>query len=122
MESRRGVGVEEGDALGGELIDVGGGDFAAGGVEGVDIAVAEIVAEDVEDVGVGGGGGGRRSGSAGRKSACGGQKQNSGGEGGTGFHDRFLNGSFCVERCSLSNCYSRDVQDVKFQFRSGFDQ
>ncbi len=32
------------------------------------------------------------------RAPCGGQKQNSGGEGGTGFHDRFLNGSFCVRK------------------------
>lgn len=55
--------VGEGHALGGEAIDVGRWDFAIG-VEGLDVAVAQVVRHDKNDVrgpgvlgpGVGGGG------------------------------------------------------------------
>jgi len=38
------------------LIEVGGGDFSADGVESVDIAVAEVVGENVENIWFGCGG------------------------------------------------------------------
>ena len=49
--------IREDPAGGGEGVDVGRGDFSTVGVEGVDIAVAQVVAEDVEDIGHLGGAG-----------------------------------------------------------------
>jgi hypothetical protein len=45
------VGVGERHPLGGQAIDVRRGDLAAVGVEGVDVAVAEVVGEEEDDVG-----------------------------------------------------------------------
>ena len=43
-------------SIGGELVDVGGLDLAATAAVDADLAVAEVVGEDEEDVGFGGGG------------------------------------------------------------------
>lgn len=45
------MGVGEGDAMLGEAVEIGGGN-AGGGVEGLDITVAEVIGEDEEDVGL----------------------------------------------------------------------
>jgi hypothetical protein len=50
------VGVGEGEALSGEAVEVGGFDLTLG-VEGGEVAVAEVVGEDEEDVGAVGGAG-----------------------------------------------------------------
>ena len=44
--------VRESDAFCGELIDIWGGDFSALGVVTTDIAVAEVVGEEDNDVGL----------------------------------------------------------------------
>src|SRR5262249_11776109 len=54
-----GVGVGEGHALLGELVEVRRGDLAFG-VEAADVAVSEIVGEHVDEVGVAGRGGRRQ--------------------------------------------------------------
>ena len=50
------MGVGERHALGGEPIDVGRGD-GGGRIEGLDVAVAEVIGENEDDIGRGGGSG-----------------------------------------------------------------
>ena len=82
------MGVGEADALLREAVHLGGGDLALG-VEGAHIAVAEVVAEDIDDVGFGGGASSRGGGRGGEGEKEG---EGEGAEGGGKVHGASVSG------------------------------